>query len=92
MPNETRVSVEHPSGTNGNGNKNGNGHQKVTRTTVFLTEGLNFYIDVYVMQTGEPKGKVIREAIACYLESKGFSDVENRPSRFEINFSGGSAT
>jgi hypothetical protein len=46
---------------------------KVTRTTVFLTDVLNYNLDLLALKTNLPKGEHVRRAIAEYLERQGLN-------------------
>ncbi len=56
---------------------NRTGEGRPTRTTIFLSERWQFLLDCYAIESGRPKGEVVREAIQKYLTSKGYAD----PSR-----------
>lgn len=42
------------------------------RTTVLLPITLNVNLELFALKTGEPKGEVIRKALAEYLGKNGF--------------------
>ena len=47
------------------------GEGRPTRTTVVLSEGLNFALEVYSFKHGIPKGEVVRDAIRAKLKADG---------------------
>jgi hypothetical protein len=49
---------------------------KVLRTTIFLTDVLDHNLDLLALETGKPKGELIRDGISRILE-----DHQYRPDR-----------
>lgn len=83
MGNERRIKLQMAVEADGNGNGSG----KLTRTTVFLTESLSFYLDVYALQARVAKGRIVRDALKQYFESKGFRKVDQIPNSIQLNIS-----
>ena len=56
------------------------GEGRPSRTTIFLSEGWQFLLDCYALESGRPKGEIVREAVREYLTSKGYADPSRIPS------------
>ena len=49
------------------------GEGRPARTTLVLSEKLNFALEIYAFKTGTPKGEIVRTAIRNYLMEKGIN-------------------
>ena len=50
------------------------GAGRPTRTTIFLSESLNFFLDCYALESGKPKGEIVRTALSEFLAKQGYND------------------
>lgn len=50
-----------------------------TRTTIFLTQPLDFYLDYCAIREQRPKGELVREAVTEYLAAKGYKNLDRVP-------------
>ncbi len=58
--------------------------QNPTRTNIFLTETLDWYLDFHAIKTQRPKGKIIREAIELYLKECGYKNLDKIPRNVKL--------
>ena len=55
----------------------------MTRTTLFLTNGLNRCLDLLALKLEEPKGKVIRDLLEKGLKAQGIDPTKKIRITFE---------
>jgi hypothetical protein len=61
------------------------GNGRSARTTVFLTDALNFHLDLYSLKTRRPKGQILRDALTQYLTTiGGFEQVDRIPASIQV--------
>lgn len=62
-----------------------NGGGKACRTTIFLSESLDFYLDCFALESRRAKGDIVREALAQFLQSAGgYKNVNAMPSEVKL--------
>ena len=60
-----------------------NSEGRAIRTTIFVSEAQDFFLGCVSLETGKPKGEIMREAIEEHLKTLGYTDADRIPKILE---------